>query len=178
MTTKTFGRTVLGACAAAVLLAIPMAVSAQAPSVFIVAFERVGPQQIDEDTGLIDPNTGAFDNPCTGELVDVTGSTTISISDTLTQQGDRRVSIATTTKGTGIGQTSFTRYAFSENQQFSVRTPLAGMDFESTFSDRFALKGTKSFDNWVIKATYRLKISASGAILVDVVRLTGTQCKG
>ena len=148
----------VGVILLAVLLALPTAAAAQ--STFVVPFEAT------------------FANPCTAEDVVVNGATTISISDTVTPQGDRRISVSEVTRGTGFGQTFGTEYTFSDNQQFTVKAPMLGEEFDSSFSDKFALKGAKAVDNWVLRAYFRLKISALGEIQVVIERLNADTCKG
>lgn len=171
------GQASLGLLSMAMLLSASTPAAAQGPSTFIVPFERVGPPVFDPLTGL--QTGGAFINPCTAENVDVTGSTTISIAQSLLGNGETSISVSAVTKGSGTGQQSLIGYAFSESQQFSVKAPLfAGQEFDSSFSDKFALKGAKSIDNWVIRAHFRLKIAADGTVQVSLVNLTGDLCKG
>ena len=148
----------VGVILLAVLLALPASAAAQ--STFVVPFDAT------------------FLNPCTAEEVVVNGATTISISDTVTPQGDRRISVGEVTKGKGFGVPSGTEYTFSDNQQFTVKAPMLGEEFDSSFSDKFALKGAKSVDNWVLRAYFRLKISALGEVQVVIERLNADMCKG
>jgi hypothetical protein len=169
-------RVILATLCAGVLLAIPSAAAAQT-STFVIPFERVGDPELD-DAGVPIPNTGAFINPCTAEAVDVTGVSTVTISQSIDKNGDVRTNVGEVTKGLGIAQVSLVKYAFSDNQQFTLRIPAMGTAFESTFTDKFALKGFKSIDNWTIRATFRVKISATGEVLVNLVRMTGDVCRG
>lgn len=201
----TIGRIALGVLCAGMLLAAPTAASAQmstsvtdlllydpdiivsweqdplvnssAPSVFIVPFERVGPPVFDPITG--EQTGGAFINPCTAELVDVTGATTISIAQSLLNNGETKITVTSNTTGSGFGQTSGANYSFTEKQQFGVRALLSPyQEFDSSFTDKFSLKGAKSIDNWSIRALFRLKVSTTGQILVSLTKLTGDVCKG
>jgi hypothetical protein len=124
------------------------------------------------------PFSATFLNPCTLEDVAVDGASTITLSDSVTPQGDRRIAVSVATKGTGIGLLSGVSYSFMENQQFIVRAPLLGEEFDSVFQDKFQLRGAKSIDNWVVRAHFRLKIDAGGNVLVQIERLNTDGCKG
>jgi len=170
------GRIILGVLCVAALLAIPSAAAAQA-STFVILFERVGEPELDVFGNPV-PGTGAFMNPCTAEAVDVIGSTTITISQQVTRDGDVRTNIGAVTKGTGVGAVSAASYSFAESQQFTLRIPALGTAFDSTFSDKLWMNGARAIDNWSIRATFRVKVSTTGEILVTRESMTGDVCKG
>ena len=190
MATSKIGITLLGVLFVALLLALPAAAAAQS-STFLVPFDRSGLPDVD-DAGVPVPGTGAFLNPCTSEFVDVFGATTISIAQSLDRKGNLKVTVSTVTKGTGQGWTGpdafgnqlFTgnNYAFAETQQFMVQTPPISSTseaFVSDFFDKIAMKGTRSIDNWIVRARFRIRVSADGTVLVNLVRLNdGDACKG
>lgn len=186
MFTKRIARTFLGVLSVALLVASSSSVSAQQSSTFVISFDRTGPPDL--ENGVPVPNTGAFQNPCTGEFVDATGTSTITVSQTIDKNGDVKTTVSEVTKGTGFGWTtglggeqlfSGSSYVFSDSQQFRLIIPSMGTAFDSTFSDKFALKGQKSIDNWIIRAYFRVKVSATGQILVEQTRVTeGDVCKG
>ena len=179
---------------ALLLLALPSAVAAQS-STFIVEFDRTGApgtttvSTTDPLTGLpttIVVDTGAFTNPCTAELVDVRGTTTISTVQSIDKFGNLKVNVSEVTKGTGAGWLlingiqTFTgsAYSFSENSQFTFRLPQTGSEFTSDFSDKLAMKGAKSIDNWVIRAHFRVKVNADGTVQVFMIKMNADNCKG
>jgi hypothetical protein len=182
------------ALSALALLAIPGNAAAQS-STFIEEFIRVGtpgtktvetidPLTLEPTTIVVD--TGAFVNPCTSEFVDVRGSSTISTLQTIDKFGTVKVNVSVVTKGTGSGWVAsptgplFTTssYAFSDSQQFSFRLPVAGEEFSSDFSDKLALKGAKSIDNWIIRAHFRIKVNADGTTQVLLIKMNADACKG
>lgn len=158
---------------------LPATPQAQRSSTFVIEFERTGPPEINPD-GTIKPNTGGLLNPCTQELVDVTGSSTITIVDGVYPNGDRKISVSVSTKGVGIGQLSGALYPFRESQSFNVRSaPSPSLLFESTFSDKLAMKGLRSVDNWIMRAFFRIRIDEAGNIITDLQRITdGDLCRG
>ena len=170
------GRIILGVLCVAALLAIPSAAAAQA-STFVIDFERIGEPELDV-FGVPVPNTGAFWNPCTTEAVNVIGSTTITIWQTVTRDGDLRIDIGAVTKGTGTAPVSAASYSFAESQQFTLRIPALGTAFDSTFSDKLWMNGARAIDNWSIRATFRVKVSTTGQILVTRQSMTGDVCRG
>ena len=177
MVTKHVGRIVPVLLFVAAFLALPGAVYAQS-STLIVPFERIGAPDLD-DLGNPVPGTGGMDNPCTGERVDVIGSSTITTSSTLMNNGDIRTSVSVLTKGTGVGQSSGVLYPFRESQSFSIRRPSAGGPaIDSTFNDKLAMRGPGAVDNWVVRVTMRLRIDAAGNVIVDTTRLNEGVCKG
>jgi hypothetical protein len=178
------GRIVGTVLCGAVLLGIPQAVFAQS-STFIVPFQRAGAPIYDPLTGAqVD---GAFVNPCTAEFVDVFGSSTISIA-TSVMNGVVKTTVGVVSKGNGTGWTlgadgvtvivSGKTYVFTDSQQFTVKASLGDV-VESDFFDKFNLKGTRSTDNWIIRARFRVKIGSNGQVQVNLVKLSdGDTCKG
>ena len=178
-----------------IALALPALAFAQA-STFIVPFDRTGlpgtqtietldPLTLQPVTIIVD--TGAFKNPCTLENVDVLGTSTISTLTTIDKFGTRKVDVSVLTKGTGAGWTgidyatrviSGSTYTFNENQNFSFRVPTIGQEFTSDFTDKLAMKGAKSIDNWVIRANFRIKVNADGTTQVFMIKLNADACKG
>jgi hypothetical protein len=184
MVSMKVGRIIGTALCGALLLALPQAAFAQS-STFVIPFERVGPPIFDPVTGAaID---GAFVNPCTFENVDVSGSSTVSIS-TSVMNGVVKTSVGVVSKGTGTGWTfgadgvavilSGKTYVFTDTQQFTLKASLGDI-VESDFFDKFNLKGTRSTDNWIIRARFRVKIGSNGQVQVSLVKLNdGDTCKG
>lgn len=160
MVTKRIGYTILAALCVGALLGSPSSAAAQ-NTVFITPFEAT------------------FINPCVAnDSVAVTGSSTTTLSDTVTPTGDRRIAVSVVTRGTGIGTPSGESYVFSESQNFNVKAPMIGEEFDSTFSDKLSLKGAGPTDNWVIRAYFRIKINAAGDVLVSIDRMNADTCKG
>jgi hypothetical protein len=192
-----FGRIVFGICAL-MLAVLPGMAAAQSASTFIVPFDRTGAPGVDT---LLNP-TGAFDNPCTGEWVDVTGSSSVTINQTAKDnKGEFKITVSVTSRGSGTGWMppalwdplvppdagaytdrilTGSTYVFTENQKFTATVPylLATEYFNSTFSDKFGLKGQGPTDNWVIRAFFRVKISGTGTVQVFIDRMNGDVCKG
>jgi hypothetical protein len=181
---------------ALVVLALPAMAAAQS-STFIVEFNRTGtpgtatvtttdPLTGQPITMIVD--TGAFRNPCTGEYVDVRGTSTISTNQTIDRFGTVKVVVSEVTKGRGagwvldaLGAPVFTgsAYTFTESQQLTFRLPAAGEEFASDFADKIAMKGAKSIDNWIIRAHFRVKVNADGTVQVFLIKTTADPtCKG
>jgi hypothetical protein len=185
MTENTRRHLVFGIVAVAALLVGAPFATAQQGSTFIVPLDRTGNPGVD---ALGNP-TGAFENPCTLEKVDVTGSSTVSIvQQPANQKGEIKTSVGVSSKGSGTGwvgdlwpglPTGHT-YVFSENQSFVTTVPIlaAGEIFESTFSDKFLMKGAGNLDNWVIRAFFKLRIDSAGRIQVSIARATSDVCHG
>jgi hypothetical protein len=188
---------VTGLACFVVLAVLPATAAAQAgSSTFVIVFDRTGTPGT-EQVEMLDPltlqpitvtrDTGAFVNPCTLENVDVTGSSTISTTQTVDKFGNLKVSVSVNSKGTGAGWLPnadgtqlFTgsAYAFSESQQFSFRMPADGDAFSSDFTDKLALKGAKSTDNWIIRANFRIKVTSTGEVQVLLIKTNEGVCKG
>lgn len=193
--TRSVGRTVVGVCAFACLLAFPIASAAQS-STFPVPFDRTGAPGT-STIDVIDPvtlqpvptvvETGAFVNPCTLENVDVTGTSTITTLQTVDKFGTTKVNVSVSTKATGFGwvlngtEQFFTgsNYTYTDSQQFTYRLPSSGEEFSSDFTDRLSLKGAKSIDNWNVRAHFKIKVSPSGVVQVLLIKMTADDgCKG
>jgi hypothetical protein len=172
MVTKKTGARVLAALSVAVLFGLPAPAAAQT-STFLVEFDRSGPPGIDANGNP----TGALFNPCTAELVDVHGFSTIKISQSLVAN-TLKTTVNTSTKGSGTGQLTLIVYPFSETQQFLLKSNL-GQIVESEFVDKLSMRGPQSTDNWFVRARFRIKIGPSGAVQIELVRINdGDQCKG
>jgi len=138
MVTLRLNRIVVG-LSVLVLLVVSGSAAAQSSSTFIVPFDRTGAPGVD---GAGNP-TGAFDNPCTLEWVDVAGSSSVTINQTAKDsKGEFKITVAVTSKGSGAGWVpplgapdpptaadysgaTFTgsTYAFRENQSFRATVP-------------------------------------------------------
>lgn len=133
-----------------------------------ITVDRTGPQLFDPATG--GPVGGAVFNPCTGELVDLTGTSTITVADI----NDGVVLTTTVSVGSsfrGTGQMSRTAYRSDDSQPFNVRrSTAAGSALEATFTDRIKMTGPESYDQWQLRATFRLKIDQYGKASVALVR--------
>jgi hypothetical protein len=164
---------VISAIAIAVLLGFPMTAAAQS-STFVIPLDRSGPPGVDAAGNP----TGAFVNPCTFELVDVFGATTITTTQRLGSNGIVTTNVGVVSKGTGTGQTSGVLYPFTESQSFLVKTILGDI-VESDFFDKISMKGPGKIDNWMLRARFRIKIAPDGTVQVSLVRVNdGDQCKG
>ena len=204
-------RPLVGIASVVILLGLPAIAAAQA-STFVLPFDRTGTpgqecaQAIDPISGLpvVDANgnpvvqchaIGAFVDPCTGQNVDVTGSTTLSISTNVTGSNQLKVSVGEVTKGNGVGwdplqpylvgvnpnPLTANTYSFAENQQFNTQFTINGDPTSitsSTFSDKLFMKGSKSLNNWTIKATFTIKVNGQGVVTGVTSSLTGDVCKG
>lgn len=194
MTTNTPPRVVFAFLCLAVLLAWPTGLAAQ--SSFPIPLDRTGTPGTTTATSLdpmsgdpttITVDTGAFVNPCTLENVDVTGGSTISTTQSVDRFGTIKVTVSVVSKGTGFGWVPATdgsqsptgsTYTFSDSQHFTFRI-FVGEEFSSDFSDKFALKGARSIDNWIIRAHFRIKINALGEPQVFLIKTTADPtCKG
>jgi hypothetical protein len=158
-TTSKLRRSLVGLFLLAALLALPT-LAAAASSSFIVPFAMT----------LMDP--------CTNELVDITGASTVTIAETVDKNGQTKTAVSVTTRGTGVGQVSLAQYPFTENQNFTVKAAVIGEAFDSAFSDKLSLKGPGSVDNFVVRAFFRIKIDTLGNIQVSIENMNSDVCKG
>ncbi len=131
-----------------------------------------------QNSTFISPFNVTLLDPCTGELVDLSGSATTTLAEKVNKDGTTSTSVSVVTKGTGLGQTSLGGYVFSESTNFSIKAVTVGEVFDSSFSDKLSLKGDGPTDNWVVREYLRLKIDALGNTQVAIERFTGDQCKG
>lgn len=139
--------------------------------------------------------TGAFINPCTVEYVDVTGVSLVQTTQTIDKFGFLKVSVSVKTSGSGLGiadnDGDFTNggytglptgsaYNFVETQSLSFRIPqLTGTkEFTSEFIDKITMRGSGSIDNWVVRARFRIKVNAAGAVQVFLVKMEEGACRG
>ena len=192
------GRIIPGTLVLAVALAIPATAAAQS-STFVLPFDRLGPPTqnctTQPDGTITCVAAGAFQDPCTGQNVDVTGSTTLTISTNVTGSGSMKLSVSEVTKGTGTGwdplepyllgvnpdPLTANTYSFAESQKFDTQFTLSGDPTtitSSTFSDKLFMKGSKSLNNWTIKATFTIKINGNGVVTSVNNNFTGDVCKG
>jgi hypothetical protein len=191
MTATKFARL---ACSTIVALLLPVIAAAQS-STFIVPLDRTGypgtatVTQIDPLTGQAQTvviDTGAFDNPCTLEYVDVFGNSTITTQQSVDKFGTTKVNVGVVSKGTGLGWVdvggtqTFTgsTYAFSETQRFVFRLPSVGEQFSADFVDKLAMKGARSTDNWIIRAKFRIHVASDGTVKVYLIKKTADTCRG
>jgi hypothetical protein len=160
MTAPKLTRVLGGVFLVAVFVAIPMRASAQTS---VSAF----------DIFLVDPCTG-------GNTVEAVGTETTTISTKVTGSGDLHLDISDVFKGTGADVLDATKtYTYSDNEQFSFTTPLpvGSATADSTFTQKIFVKGSKSLDNWMIKATITFKVNANG-VVTKITSLTSDVCKG
>jgi len=159
MTAITFRRAFIAVFMLAVLVAMPTAARAQTT------------QQPFEVT--------LFD-PCTGDNVLILGLETTTVTTNVTGSGDLHLSISDIFKGAGADVLDPSRkYTYSDNEQFNFTTPLpVGSDLaDSTSTFKIFMKGSKSLDNWMIKATITFKVNSNGVVTKSTA-LTSDVCKG
>ena len=159
MTTSKLRRSLVGLFLLAALLALPT-LAAAASSSFIIPF----------DLTLLDP--------CTNEMVNVSGASTVTIAETVDKTGQTKTSVSVTTRGNGIGLSTGMQYPFTENQNFTVKAAVIGEAFDSAFSDKLSLKGPGSVDNFVVRAFFRIKFDTLGNIQVTIENMNSDVCKG
>jgi hypothetical protein len=161
MTATKFGRSLVGVSFVAALLAFPALAAAQTV-------------QQNFDILLVDPCTQ-------NNTVDVTGIETTTISTKVTGSGQLHLDISDVFKGTGVDVLDATRtYTYADNEQFSFNTILPidpSTTADSTFTSKIYLKGSKSLDNWMIKATITFKVNSNGAVTKDTI-MSSDVCKG
>jgi hypothetical protein len=114
-------------------------------------------------------------NPCTIELVDVIGVSTITVTTTLREVVET-VTIKTLTNGSGTGQLTAFVYPFKERQTFLQKTNL-GQIVESEFTDKLRMKAPNGFDTWVVRAVFKIKIALDGTITLNIARINSDQCR-
>src|SRR5690242_2457108 len=105
----------LAGAALAGAIAMPLAARAQTASLQFTIDNR--------DVGTLDPETAQIIpqlmNPCTKELVNITGTLTTTSVVTTNASGIVRTSITVVANGVGSGATSGRLYSFSETQDLS-----------------------------------------------------------
>jgi len=128
------------------------------------------------------PFTAQLTDPCTGNnIVVIEGIDTTSIITKVTPSGQLHLDISDVFKGTGhdavLTDITYT-YSDNANFNFNVSLPLdPNATQDSTFTDKIFVKGSKSLDNWTIKATITFKVNAQGTVTKDNV-FTSDVCKG
>jgi hypothetical protein len=161
MTAPKVNRSLVGVLFVTALLAFPALAAAQTV-------------QQNFDVLLVDPCTQS-------NTVDVSGIETTTISTKVTGSGNLHVDISDVFKGTGVDVLDSTRtYTYADNEQFSFNTTLPidpSTTADSTFTSKIYLKGSKSLDNWMIKATITFKVNANGTVTKDT-SMTSDVCKG
>jgi len=113
-------------------------------------------------------------NPCTGEIVDISGTTTTTMNQRVDSRGGIHISFASVTKGTGIGQSTGVNYPYNENDMFSLQ---AGSATESTVRVKNRLKGPGSIDNWDLTFLLHVTLNADGT-LTSFTDTFATNCRG
>jgi len=167
---------------AGAVVAVGMATTApifaqQGSTTVVLTLDRQGAPKLD-DLGNPVPGTGALQNPCTGEAVNVLGTITITSFQKLGNNGTITTSVTEVSKGTGTGTVTGTIYPFSESQNFNIKTDAATFQTESDFTDKIAMKGPQKIDNWVFRAHFRITINNNGVVTSQFDNVTVDQCKG
>ena len=158
-------RSVLNRTASATAAAL-LLVSAAAPG---VAFAQSGPTKSEL------PLMTTVYNPCTQESVDIVGTIDTFIYLKSKKSGAMDITVRVKNQGTGISSTGVAyTYSSDETTKFND-VPLGSFDSAmliKTMLVRDGGDGTQ--DDWMFKNTMRIKISESGAILIDREAVTDT----
>jgi hypothetical protein len=162
----------LAGVALAGAIAMPLAGRAQTASLQFTIDNR--------DVGTIDPETGLalppLTNPCTKEIVNITGTLTATSTVTTNASGTVRTSITLVANGVGIGATSGLMYSFSETQDLSMK--LSGLASELDTTVKLSMKGARSLDNWSSRLKLHLTINANGQVTSAHTHVDTDKCNG
>lgn len=177
MVSSKVGRFIVAGLALSVAFVAPLGAQKTGSLTTVVTIDRSGPPEIGADGNPV-PGTGAIFNPCTGENVNISGTMTTTSSQYMDNQGFIRTNVSVLSKGTGTGVVTGTLYPFSETQNFNVKSDPTSFDFVSTFTDKIGLRGPKSTDNWVVRATMKITVLPDGTVKNELTSVTSDVCKG
>lgn len=178
MVSSKVGRFVIAGLALSVAVIAPLgAQSTKGSLTSVTTIDRSGPAELDASGNKV-PGTGAIFNPCTGEDVNISGTMTTTSSQYLDPQGFIRTSVSVISKGTGTGVLTGTLYPFSETQNFNIKSDPTSLEFVSSFTDKIGLRGPKSIDNWVVRATMKITVFPDGTVKNELTNLSSDVCKG
>ena len=147
--------------ASALLAALPLTASAQASN----RFER-GSWEIDEQ----------IEHPCNGELIQITGTYTVTSRRTVDANGRVHFSATTNTQIRGVGPSG--EYNVTDRQSLSDHFIDDEFYPENLTSvSKFHLVGRGKAPNFVITIVHRILIEEDGTVKHDFERVSG-QCSG
>lgn len=152
------------------LLGLPNTAAAQASGIRLI---NVSVPFTTTFAGLSNPLT----NPCTGESVDVSGVTSLSIILNDSASGAILVKLSAVTKGAGVASPSGVIYSFSENTQVTFNIAAGQLGSEQTLTEKLRFKGAGSVDNWDVKELIHVTVNANGTTTASVDNLTAV-CRG
>jgi len=133
-----------------------------------VAFALALPSIAIGDTTVHEINTPfatEVTNPCTGEPVAINGTLDTIVQVTPDASGGFHDKIHTTSKGTGVGLFSATRYVYSE--EFDSEMTVAGATTQTQTLNHF-LTSAGTADNFFFKMTLHLTVNAMGVPTASV----------
>jgi hypothetical protein len=162
----------LAGAALAGAIAMPLAGRAQTASLQFAIDNR--------DVGTIDPESGQviapLMNPCTKELVNITGTLAATSTVTTNASGIVRTSITLVANGVGMGATTGLLYSFSETQDLSMK--LSGLESELDTTVKLSMKGARSLDNWSSRLKLHLTLNANGEVTSAHTHVDTDKCNG
>jgi hypothetical protein len=123
------------------------------------------------------PFSAVLSNPCTAELVDVTGGLTATTTQKILTNGTLKVNIDSVFSGTGVGESTGTFYTFSDTNSVSITGTTTSTTSEVTSNSKFDLKGAKGVPNWKAKMIFSAVLQ--GGVLQSIdVKLSSDSCTG
>ena len=147
--------------ASALLAALPLVANAQASN----RFER-GSWDVDEQ----------IVHPCNGELVQITGTYTVTSRRTIDANGRVHFSATTNTAIRGVGPSG--EYNVTDRQSLSDHFIDGELFPENVTSvSQFHMVGRGQAPNFLITIVHRLLVEADGTVKVEFERVSG-QCSG
>lgn len=159
-------RSVLNRTTAATAAALLIG-SAAAPG---AAFAQSGP--IKAEMPLVD----SVLNPCTNELVDVTGTIDTFIYQKVKKTGAQDLTVRIKNRGTGISQTTGAVYNYQSDETTKFNdVPLGSFDSAMMIKTMLTRQdGVATDADWMFKNTMRIKIDDSGNVIINREKIADT----
>jgi len=111
------------------------------------------------------PFSASLFNACTGEVIDLTGWTRTTATETVDGAGGTHVTVHSTIALTGVGQTTGAEYVANQSFTNVVRGPLPSGDV-TVLTQEFIAKGTTTADRFITLRA-RLLVNAEGEVVLD-----------
>lgn len=116
------------------------------------------------------------ENPCTGDLVTMQGTTHYLFNVVANENGGYHLYTRSNSKGTGLGAPSGYTYKVSEEFAYSEQNP-QGEQFTLHQVERLLILAPKSVDNYIRHMVFKLTVNANGVPTASFERAF-TECRG
>ena len=107
-------------------------------------------------------------NPCTNEVVDITGVIDTTVTAASDASGGIHITTHTLIKGKGTGETSGKKYRFISENTFSVSINGPCCQSESTLIQEVVLLSQGASDNQRLQITMHISLDANGNLTTKV----------